>query len=215
MPVDLADYYARRAAEYEAVYLKPERQRDLERLRGLVVAQMAGRTVLEVACGTGYWTSIAAAAAVRVVAMDAVREVLENARRKAFDPAVVSLVQADAWQVPVRPGRIDSVFAGFWWSHLRRPELGGFLGRLREGVGPGTRCVFIDNRYVPGSSTPISRQDDEGNTYQLRSLADGSVHEVLKNFPSREELGTTAAGVGWDVAVEWLDYYWMLSFTTT
>ena len=34
--------------------------------------------------------------------------------------------------------------------------------------------VFIDNRYVEGSSTPISARDDEGDTYQDRTLEDGA-----------------------------------------
>jgi demethylmenaquinone methyltransferase/2-methoxy-6-polyprenyl-1,4-benzoquinol methylase len=33
--------------------------------------------------------------------------------------------------------------------------------------------VFIDNMFVPGNSTPLSRTDDRGNTYQQRSLDDG------------------------------------------
>lgn len=33
---ELADYYRERAAEYDAVYAKPERQDDLARLRALL-----------------------------------------------------------------------------------------------------------------------------------------------------------------------------------
>jgi len=42
----------------------------------------------------------------------------------------------------------------------------------------------MDNRYVDGSSTPISERDADGNTYQRRRLADGSDNRVLKNFPT-------------------------------
>ena len=49
-------YYAARAREYERIYHKPERQADLARLREAVPAPFTNRTVLEVACGTGYWT---------------------------------------------------------------------------------------------------------------------------------------------------------------
>jgi hypothetical protein len=44
--------------------------------------------------------------------------------------------------------------------------------------------VLLDNLYVPGSSTPISRTDETGDTYQLRALASGETFEVLKNFPT-------------------------------
>ena len=72
--------------------------------------------------------------------------------------------------------------------------------------------MFIDNRYVEGSSTPICRTDS-GDTYQLRQLEDGSSHEVLKNFPSDEELLLAAANVGAQAKVTMLDYFWILTYS--
>ena len=69
-------------------------------------------------------------------------------------------------------------------------------------------------RFVQTSSTPLSRRDAEGNTYQQRTLDDGSVHEVLKNFPTRDEaiarLGPRARDAEW-IAHE---HYWVLSYRT-
>ncbi len=67
---DLADYYRHRAGEYDAVYRKPERQHDLARLRTLVPEATAGRRVLEIAAGTGYWTQVIATSAASVTATD-------------------------------------------------------------------------------------------------------------------------------------------------
>ena len=63
-------YYSRRAAEYERIYEKPERQAELEWLRNRIPEVFAGREVLEVACGTGYWTQYIARAARKVSACD-------------------------------------------------------------------------------------------------------------------------------------------------
>jgi hypothetical protein len=52
----LDTYYERRAAEYDAIYDKPERQDDLEELKVRLRELFAGRTVLEIAAGTGCWT---------------------------------------------------------------------------------------------------------------------------------------------------------------
>ena len=54
----LEAYYSVRAPVYEAIYEKPERQADLTVLKQLVPSLLAGRDVLEVACGTGYWTQV-------------------------------------------------------------------------------------------------------------------------------------------------------------
>ena len=48
-------YYAQRAAEYERVFDKPHRQADIATLKAWLRDQFAGRRVLEVATGTGFW----------------------------------------------------------------------------------------------------------------------------------------------------------------
>ena len=52
--------------------------------------------------------------------------------------------------------------------------------------------IMLGNNLVSGSSTEISRTDIEGNTYQTRKLKDGSLHEVLKNFPDHQQLAASA-----------------------
>ena len=53
---ELETYYADRAAEYEDVYQKPERQASIAWLNSHLRQTFANRAVLEVACGTGFWT---------------------------------------------------------------------------------------------------------------------------------------------------------------
>jgi demethylmenaquinone methyltransferase/2-methoxy-6-polyprenyl-1,4-benzoquinol methylase len=91
-------------------------------------------------------------------------------------------------------------------------RLDEFLRGAERALAPGALLVFIDNRYVEGSSTALSRQDSEGNTYQMRRLDDGSSHEVLKNFPSEAELRARAGEGARGVMVEFFDYFWLLAF---
>jgi SAM-dependent methyltransferase len=205
-------YYAKRAQEYERIYQKPERQDDLRRLREFVARSLAGRHVLEIACGTGYWTEILSRSAASVAAIDINDEVLEIARGKALDPERVRFQKADVYALPPFSQRFDGLFAAFWWSHVPKSRLREFVSGLHPFLAPDAHIVMIDNRYVEGSSTPIARMDAAGNTYQTRKLDDGSTYEVLKNFPTEPELAQTLAGLADNIRIEFLEYYWTMAY---
>lgn len=209
----LEHYYSKRAAEYEQIYQKPERQRELEWLRGRVPALFGGHTVLEVACGTGYWTQFIARPARKVYACDINESVLEIAREKPIPTNRVSFFKADAVSLEGVPDGCDAAFAGFWWSHVKKSELSRFVRNLAAHLEPGSVVGILDNQYAEGSSTAISRRDAEGNSYQMRKLANGEEHEVLKNFPTAVELTDAVRPVAREAHLESLNYYWLLVFT--
>jgi demethylmenaquinone methyltransferase/2-methoxy-6-polyprenyl-1,4-benzoquinol methylase len=208
----LVGYYAERAAEYERIYHKPERQADLRHLRGFVERTFANTDVFELACGTGYWTEILSRTAASVVATDINKEVLAIARSKPIDIRKTTFRIADAYHLPNFAHRFTSGLSVFWWSHVPTARLRDFLRGFHRIFAPGARIVFIENCYVEGSSTPISRTDEHGDTYQLRRLDDGSIHEVLKNFPTESELRAVVEDLALDVQVEFLEYYWILNY---
>jgi SAM-dependent methyltransferase len=208
----LSAYYAARAEEYERIYDKPERQADLARLRHLIPNNFVGRSVLEIACGTGYWTQFISPVARDVTATDINPETLEIARSKNFPSARVRLEIADVYHLPPHYTGFTGAFAGFWWSHLRRTERRNFVESLHRALGPGAVVVALDNLYVQGSSTPVSHLDADGNSYQRRRLADGSEHIVLKNFPTEAELIAEISGNSTAVEYTALEYYWVLKY---
>ena len=214
MRTDLVSYYRQRAREYERIYAKPERQSDLVRLRAIAGSAFRGHQVLELSCGTGYWTEAIAPVAESVLACDLSPEVLEIARDKNWGSAQVEFLQADSYALPDFERRFSAAFAGFWWSHIPQRRMEGFLADLHSRLAPEAKVMFIDNRYVEGSSTPISRVDQAGDSFQQRRLDDGSVHEVLKNFPSEEDLRRSVAGLASSAEVILTDYFWVLSYTT-
>jgi len=203
----MQDYYALRAPEFERVYAKPERQPELQVLRDWVSTQVRGRHVLELACGTGYWTAVAAPYAASINAYDISPATLAIAQAKGLPPHV-TFAEGDAYAPPA--GDFDCVLAGFWWSHIPKSRIAPFVAALAAAVRPGARLLVFDNVYAPGSSSPISRSDAEGNLYQRRRLADGSNHEVLKNFPARSALHAALGSACSNIEVEFLRYYWYL-----
>lgn len=207
----LQAYYAARANEYERMYAKPERQADLRRLETMIPEMFSARSVLEIACGTGYWTQHLVRSAKSVLATDLTPETLAVARAKNLPAEKVRFATADAFALAPGLGRFDAAFAGFWWSHLKRTECDRFLDSLRARLAPGAIVAFLDNRYVEGSSTPIAQRDPEGNTWQRRPLDDGSEHLVLKNFPTEAELREQTGKFGGNARYFALDYYWLFS----
>ena len=210
--MSLQSYYAQRAASYERIYAKPERQVELRALEAWLPALFQDRQVLEIACGTGWWTPYGARDARHWLATDLNPETLALARTKPL-PGCVQLQTLDAYDLgALGAARFDGAFAGFWWSHVTLAQLPGWLQALHARLEPGAQLVFLDNRYVPGSSTPIARRDVDGNSYQQRTLDDGSVHEVLKNFPTHAQALAAIGPQARDVS--WIEHphYWVLSY---
>jgi ubiquinone/menaquinone biosynthesis C-methylase UbiE len=208
----LKQYYAARAREYERIYAKPERQAELAQLRELLPPMFADRRVLEVACGTAYWTQFLVTAAESIVAVDANPETLEIAAEKSWPSGRVRFRTADAYSLSAELGVFDAAFAGFWWSHVAVRDRPRFLSSLDQRLLPRAKVVFLDNLFVEGSSTPIAHRDDEGNSYQRRRLDDGSEHMVLKNFPSASELNAAVSAYGCNARFISFGYYWLFSY---
>lgn len=204
-------YYASRAPEYDRIYRKPERQADLAVLRERLPACFAGRRVLEIACGTGFWTQYIAPRARAIVALDAAPETMAIAACR-VSADTVRFVHGDAYALPTDLGTFDAAFAGFWFSHVPLARQRAFLQGLGAVLAPGAIVVLLDNRYVAGSSTPIAETDQQGNSYQLRTLDDGTTHRVLKNFPTQARLRQVLDGLGSQLVLTELDYYWMLQY---
>ena len=212
-PASMVAYYARRAAVYERVYLKPERQADLRLMEAWLRGRFTGRRVLEIACGTGWWTAHGAAGAAHWRATDLNPETMDIAQAKPMPAGTVQFQTVDAYTLAgLGDEPFDAAFAGCWWSHVPLARLQPWLQTLHARLAPGATVVMLDNRFVAGSSTPISRRDAHGNRYQQRTLDDGSAHEVLKNFPSAAE---ALAALGPQARhAQWIDFqhYWVLHY---
>jgi protein-L-isoaspartate O-methyltransferase len=207
----MSEYYRERAAEYDAIYAKPERQTDLARLHSLLPELVRDRTVLEIAAGTGYWTTTLSTTAESVLATDLNDEPLEIARSRSYGGAV-AFQRADAYDLEAVAGDFDTAFAGFFWSHIPRSAVATFLRGMQKRLGSGGRLILMDNRYVEGSSSPVTRTTADGDTFQTRTLTDGRTFEVLKNFPTREQFIDDVAPFA---EVEWteLPYFWLATLT--
>ncbi len=213
MNTDLIKYYKNRAKEYENIYLKPERQSDLESITSLLQDLFADKTVLEIACGTGFWTEKIAQTATSVLATDINEAVIEIAQQKQYIKNNVTFGLEDIFKLSNK-NKYEGIFGGFIWSHIKLQDINRFLEVVNNSAKPGGMVVFLDNNYVEGSSNQISQKDEDGNTFQTRKLDNGTSHLILKNFPTESSLREKLADVSTDLKFINLKYYWLLSYRT-
>src|SRR3974390_3449301 len=119
MGTTLEAYYRSRASEYDRFYQNPARLDDLARRRAWLIDRVGGRTILEVAAGTGYWTEVAAPVCKAITATDSVTETLAVAAKRHLS-ANVDLLAADAFALPPFASAFDVGMANLWWSHVEK-----------------------------------------------------------------------------------------------
>lgn len=207
----MKEYYAARAKEYDQIYAKPERQTDLRLIEQWLPSRFEGTRVLEIAAGTGYWTQFIAPVAESVLGLDASAETLQIAQGRPNNERAQWLV-GDAYALPVSSEPYDAAFAGFWFSHVPLKRQKEFFLGLNKTLKSGARVVMLDNLYVEGNSTPLTKPDLEGNTYQIRKLDDGSSHQVLKNYPNEFDLCELVAPFAEQSTFTTWQYYWAFEY---
>jgi ubiquinone/menaquinone biosynthesis C-methylase UbiE len=81
MSGDLVKYYKDRAKEYEQVYewRDPHRQEEQDLMGIEMVNFLSGMDVIDIGCGTGYWTQIVSETARSIVGIDINPTVLDIA----------------------------------------------------------------------------------------------------------------------------------------
>jgi ubiquinone/menaquinone biosynthesis C-methylase UbiE len=214
---ELKEYYGRRANEFEDVYHRddPTRQRELATIASDMKKTLHDRRVLEVACGTGYWTSIVATVAEHVTAVDISQEVLALARAKQLDPNRVEFLEADAYELEKVRGKFDAGLAAFWLSHVPKSRLSEFLDGFHRKMNGGHSVVFmVDNIYMPGVGGGLATKNGTQDTYKIRELSDGSTHVVLKNYYTEDQLKEILSKYAHSLIVHMGECYWWLNYTT-
>jgi demethylmenaquinone methyltransferase/2-methoxy-6-polyprenyl-1,4-benzoquinol methylase len=213
MKTDLVAYYNQRAKEYENIYAKPERQNDLADATMILQEIFLQKNIIEMGCGTGYWTQKIAKTANRIYATDINDTVIDIAQHKEYPTNTVSFGVADFLNYePLKT--YEGLFGGFIWSHIPLQDLPPFIAAANRCVTPGGTVVFMDNNFVAGSNLPITHTDEMGNTFQTRQLADGSQHLVRKNFPSKDFILEQLQAVAEEIVFHKLEYYWIVMYRT-
>ncbi len=199
-------YYGERAPLMRYENLDAGAAATLEAYAVFIGEKLRDRRVLEVACGTGFWTQGLARRASAVFATDAVPEMLAQARSRHYERANVTLSLADAFTLEGVPAGWSGGFHVQWFSHVQRARVGEFMAAFHRKLSPGAVVVFGDNK--DRGSDP----DSDGNLYQQRTLPSGSSYRIIKNWPSEEELCALLQPYAADVEVRHFERDWFVSY---
>ncbi|MCR8630689.1 methyltransferase domain-containing protein [Paenibacillus radicis (ex Xue et al. 2023)] len=211
----LQTYYGLRAAEYERIYHRdePDYQNELLLIGKAMKDALVDRTVLEIACGTGYWTQIVAVAVKHITGTDIRPEVLQIAEAKQIPQNKASFLIGNAYELDSIPGVFNGALANFWFSHIPKNKLDDFLTGLHKRLGPGANVFMADNVYVSGRGGELVYKEDCEDTFKLRELVDGSRHEIVKNYYSKEELYDIFKPMAKQLKVFAGNSFWYVSYT--
>jgi len=187
----MSQYYDERAPEYEQIYFRdvPERRAEIDEEIERFGSYCTGKDVVELACGTGYWTQAACTTAMSVIASDLSMAMILEARKKAFDPIQPNFVRADLNHLPFQSGQFDLVALGFWFSHHPRQDYDGLFDKITPLLKPDGRIWMIDNNPpAEGDKNDSVGSDEFGNNFKARWLDSGEKFVILKNYFGRDQL---------------------------
>lgn len=184
------EYYTKRAPEYEQIYYRdiPERRKEIDdetiRLKHLV----KDKNILDLACGTGYWTKIFSETARSITACDISNEMLNEAKNKNYSCPVEFLI-ADINQLPFKKNSFDFITLGFWFSHHPKQDYITLFKNLKSILkNNGTIWMIDNNPPTEGANLESAGDDEHLNNYKKRSLDNGEEYIIIKNYFSDDQL---------------------------
>jgi ubiquinone/menaquinone biosynthesis C-methylase UbiE len=207
----VAKYYALLGEAVEDKYLEPDMDEDIDDMSIHLGNLLAGHTVLELGCGSGFWTEVVAESATSVTALDINANLVDFARERGMPEGKVNFRVADALDLPEDIGKFSAVLVSFLWSHLNKKEQEQLLATLKKRLGKDVLLVILDDSFVEGFSETIARTDADGTTYEILTTAEGERVEVPKSYQSDSALRKRLGNVGKEIKIERVEFFWILT----
>jgi len=85
---------------------------------------------------------------------------------------------------------------------------------LHSHLDSGATVFLLDNSRAQCERLPLSRTDDQGNTFQERETDSGERYQVLKNFPTESELIQLTIDLGCDHRFIEMDHFWFFQYVS-
>jgi SAM-dependent methyltransferase len=109
------------------------------------IAPWAGRTIVDLGCGTGYWLRRYAAEAVKVIGVEPDPALRAAARRAAEQLPAAEVLAGSAEHMPLADCSVDLVHARF--AYFFPPGTDAGLAEVLRVLRPGGQLIVVDNDY--------------------------------------------------------------------
>jgi len=203
-------YYSARAplmAQRLATQPSPQVLEIIGQLRSMAQDQ----TVLEIACGPGYWTRFVAPVARETVATDYSVKMLNFARAQ-FLPNT-RYIHDDAYRLRNVGGvKFDFGFAMHWVSHIPLTRWSQFFTAFHSHMKHGAIVLLADDIHRPNDNDPYYSKLDTHDSYERRQLPDGSAYEIVKTYFTPDQLRELLQPYGKNLKIHFERPRWWLTY---
>ncbi len=184
---EVAEYYDSLAKGYHRRFYgnSESAEEEFSEIGSTISSLFTGRKVLEIACGTGFWSQIAAMSAETVHATDANESMITEAKKLHSDCTNIRFEKSDAYSLGNISGGFTAALSVLWWCHMPGNRVETFLNALHGKLKPGSKVLHVCQMEDLDSQNHT--QDSDGNTVSLRKSADRE-YRILKNIPSEQGL---------------------------
>lgn len=211
-------YYRARAVEYDDWFLRkgrydhgPEQNakwfKEVEEVQYSLDRFKPTGKILELACGTGWWTASLAKYTDHLTAVDASPEMLAINRQR-MKGLKVEYIQTDIFQWKPK-NRYDVVFFGFWLSHVPPEKFKIFWDLVQSCLNPHGRIFFVDSLRSETSGATDHQIVKVGETMSRRKLNSGQEFCVVKVFYEPDALTAKLKDFGWKASVSATTNYFL------
>ena len=136
--------------------------------------------------------------ATSLTAVDSSPRMLQRNRSNVGDPTV-EYVCADLFDWQPTP-QYDTVFFGFWLSHVPPTHFTAFWSLVKRCLRPGGHAGFVDEDERARAHE--AAHSDAGVPTARRTLSDGTAFDIVKVFWNPAELEQRLLELGWHADVE-------------
>jgi ubiquinone/menaquinone biosynthesis C-methylase UbiE len=209
---NLKDYYSKRAKEYDSIYERniPARLKEQDFIGNEIQSLFLNKTVLEIACGTGFWTKYLIGISPHVVACDISPQMLEIAQHKITDSSFQFLI-GDAYNPP-KSMSYTGAMAHFWFSHVPKNRIASFLSSLHAVVEKNSPIMFVDNMYRSELGGKLIHKDGNKDTWKQRISHNQERFDIIKNYYTKKNLVRIFSPYTDNLSVSCLSHFWIVKY---